>query len=199
MVVVVVVVVVVPKPGQLEPSGNWNGIVGSVLQRTSASKFSSNVPGPGKPADEFTAALLVGGMQKCVPLVGENGSGLPVTLIGSVKHLRDSLIVQKPAPRIWQSASVTQDKNPRPSGCVMPSQNVSTGPASHSPEALQVRSLQAFGRTLDPGALAVPTHVPAPAAIHGVSELHGMDSFPEQTLQGQFPKGASHGTFDASV
>ena len=55
----------------------------SFLHRMSECPEMSNVPGPGRPPELFTAALVVGGMQKIATFVLSAGPASPTRTIGS--------------------------------------------------------------------------------------------------------------------
>lgn len=59
--------IVVGGAAQLEPPGSCQFSCGSDAQVGSTSRLSRRMPGPGRPEDWLTAALVVGAIQKIAP------------------------------------------------------------------------------------------------------------------------------------
>ena len=142
-------------------------------------------PRPGRPATEFTASAVVGGMQNSEPSFGcetlsTGGSGWPCvsteapTAPLSVKHSRKRPFVHV-SPGFVQSELLAQPRN------VSIAQNCSNGPAAHVPSFTEslaggvlgehVASLQSFG------CVVWPTRVQAPPPGHSELLLHGAPLF----------------------
>src|SRR5690348_594350 len=92
--------------------------------------------------------------------------------------------------------SVVHEMKPRPSGCVTPSQYLSTGPTTQRPSVPHSKLVHSLGWTPAP---PPAVQVPADCSAQSASDEQPTLLLPEQTRHGHSaPAGVSQGRFDSS-